>query len=219
MIKRLIFYILAIFILGFGIVLNTKAGLGVGSINTLPYALSRITPLSLGMATTLMYFVFVAGQTAIYRKIDAKVLLQIPFSYVMGVVIDFYDNLMDFRAETLPLSFLLLAAAIVCTAFGAYVTVTMDFIPNPADGMARAVGVALHKEFGQGKLIFDCVMISVTAAVSLIFAHKIIGIGIGTVLSALFIGKLIQFYGRKLGGYMNGVVEKSRNNDNSKYRG
>ncbi len=137
----------------------------------------------------------------------------------MGVVIDFYDNLMDFRAETLPLSFLLLAAAIVCTAFGAYVTVTMDFIPNPADGMARAVGVAFHKEFGQGKLIFDCVMISVTAAVSLIFAHKIIGIGIGTVLSALFIGKLIQFYGRKFGGYMNGVVEKSRNNDNSKYRG
>ena len=32
MIKRLLLYITAIFILGFGIVLNTKAGLGVGSI-------------------------------------------------------------------------------------------------------------------------------------------------------------------------------------------
>lgn len=210
MIKRLGLYIAAIFILGFGIVLNTKAGLGVGSINTFPYALSQITPLSLGMATTLMYFVFVAGQTAIYRKIDVKVLLQIPFSYVMGVVIDFYDNLMNFRAETLPASFLLLAVAIVSTAFGAYVTVTMDFIPNPADGMARAVGVAIHKEFGQGKLIFDCVMISVTAAVSLIFARKIIGIGIGTVLSALFIGKLILLFGKKFGGFMGGVLEESR---------
>lgn len=210
MIKRLGLYIAAIFILGFGIVLNTKAGLGVGSINTFPYALSQITPLSLGMATTLMYFVFVAGQTAIYRKIDVKVLLQIPFSYVMGVVIDFYDNLMNFRAETLPASFLLLAVAIVCTAFGAYVTVTMDFIPNPADGMARAVGVAIHKEFGQGKLIFDCVMISVTAAISLIFARKIIGIGIGTVLSALFIGKLILQFGKKFGGFMGGVLEESR---------
>lgn len=210
MIKRLGLYVAAIFILGFGIVLNTKAGLGVGSINTLPYALSRITPLSLGMATTLMYFVFVAGQTAIYRKIDVKVLLQIPFSYVMGLVIDFYDNLMDFRAQTLPVSFLLLAVAIVCTAFGAYVTVTMDFIPNPADGMARAVGAAFHKEFGQGKLIFDCVMISVTAVISLVFARRIIGIGVGTVLSAIFIGKLIQLFGRRLGGYMSGVVEKSR---------
>ncbi len=210
MIKRLMLYIAAIFILGFGIVLNTKAGLGVGSINTLPYAVSRITPLSLGTATTFMYFVFVAGQTAVYRKINAKVLLQIPFSYVMGVVIDFYDNLMDFQARTLPVSFLLLAAAIVCTAFGAYATVTMDFIPNPADGMAKAVSVALRKEFGQGKLIFDCVMILATAAVSLAFAGKIIGIGIGTVLSAIFIGKLIGVFGRRIGGYMNGVVERSR---------
>lgn len=128
----------------------------------------------------------------------------------MGLVIDFYDNLMDFRAQTLPVSFLLLAVAIVCTAFGAYVTVTMDFIPNPADGMARAVGVALHREFGQGKLIFDCVMISVTAVISLVFARRIIGIGVGTVLSAIFIGKLIQLFGRRLGGYMSGVVEKSR---------
>lgn len=210
MIKRLGLYTAAIFILGFGIVLNTKAGLGVGSINTLPYAVSRITSLSLGMATTLMYFVFVAGQTAVYRKIDVKVLLQIPFSYVMGMVIDFYDNLMDFEAESLTAGFLMLAAAIVCTAFGAYVMVTMDFIPNPADGMARAVGVALHKEFGQGKLIFDCAMILTTAAVSLIFARRIIGIGIGTVLSALFIGRLIQLFGRRLGAYMNDVVEKSR---------
>ncbi len=187
-----------------------KSGAGVGSINTLPYAVSRITPLSLGTATTFMYFVFVAGQTAVYRKINAKVLLQIPFSYVMGVVIDFYDKLMDFQAQTLPVSFLLLAAAIVCTAFGAYATVTMDFIPNPADGMAKAVSVALRKEFGQGKLIFDCVMILATAAVSLAFAGKIIGIGIGTVLSAIFIGKLIGVFGRRIGGYMNGVVERSR---------
>ena len=210
MAKRAGLYILAIFILGFGIVLNTKAGLGVGSINTLPYALSQITPLSLGMATTLMYFVFVAGQTAIYRKIDAKVLLQIPFSYVMGMIIDFYDNLMNFKADLLPVSFLLLFAAIICTAFGAYVMVTMDFIPNPADGMARAVGVAIHKEFGQGKLVFDCVMITVTAVVSLVFAHKIIGIGVGTVLSAIFIGRLIQRYGHWFGAYMDKVMEESR---------
>lgn len=201
---------MAVFVLGFGIVLNTKAGLGVGSINTFPYAVSEITPLSLGTATTLLYFVFVIAQMSIYRKMDIKILLQIPFSYVMGLIIDFYDELLDFTVENFVLKLLVLAAAIVMTAIGAYIMVTMEIIPNPADGMARAVGYALHKEFGQGKLIFDCVMILITAVISLLSAGRIIGIGLGTVLSALFIGRLIGLLGRIFGARMTTILEKSR---------
>lgn len=208
--KRFGLYGTAVFLLGFGIVLNTKAGLGVGSINTFPYAVSEITPLTLGMSTTLLYFVFVIAQMFIYRKMDIKILLQIPFSYVMGLIIDFYDGLLDFTVENFVLKLAVLAAAIVMTAIGAYVMVTMELIPNPADGMARAVGYDMHKEFGQGKLIFDCVMILVTAAISLLFAGRIIGIGLGTVLSALFIGRLIGLLGRIFGDRMKIVLEKSR---------
>lgn len=210
MIKRFGLYGMAVFLLGFGIVLNTKAGLGVGSINTFPYAVSEITPLSLGMATTLLYFVFVIAQMFIYRKMDIKILLQIPFSYVMGLIIDFYDGLLDFTVESFALKLVVLAAAIVITAVGAYIMVTMEIIPNPADGMARAVGYAVHKEFGQGKLIFDCVMILITAVISLLFAGRIIGIGLGTVLSALFIGRLIGLLGRIFGARMTAILEKSR---------
>lgn len=182
----------------------------MGSINTFPYAVSEITPLSLGMATTLLYFVFVIAQMFIYRKMDIKILLQIPFSYVMGLIIDFYDELLDFTVESFVLKLVVLAAAIVMTAIGAYIMVTMEIIPNPADGMARAVGYALHKEFGQGKLIFDCVMILITVVISLLFAGRIIGIGLGTVLSALFIGRLIGLLGRIFGARMTTILEKSR---------
>lgn len=210
MAKRLGLYGMAVFILGFGIVLNTKAGLGVGSINTFPYAVSEITPLSLGMSTTLLYFVFVIAQMFIYRKIDIKILLQIPFSYVMGLIIDFYNELLDFTVEGLGLKLTVLAAAIVVTAIGAYAMVAMEIIPNPADGMARAVGYVMHKEFGEGKLIFDCMMILLTAVISLLFAGKIIGIGLGTVLSALFIGRLIGLFGRIFGAHMKVILEESR---------
>ncbi len=209
-IKRFGLYLAAVFVLGFGIVLNTKAGLGVGSINTFPYAVSQITPLSLGMATTLLYFVFVAAQIGIYRKAEVKILLQIPFSYVMGLVIDFYNGWMDFTVEGLPLQLAALAAAIAATAVGAFLMVAMELVPNPADGMARAAGYVMHKEFGEGKLIFDCGMILITAVVSLVFAHKIIGIGIGTVMSALFIGRLIKFLGKVFGGKTARIVEASR---------
>lgn len=210
MIKRFLLYILGVLLLGFSIVLNTKAGLGVGSINTFPFAVSQITPLTLGMVTTLLYIVFVAMELILYRKMDVKVLLQIPFSYIMGYIIDFYDNIMDFEVHSLPAGLLVLAIAIVCTALAAYVIVTMDLVPNPADGIVRALGVALHKEFGETKLMFDCTMIAVTALTSLVFAHRIIGIGLGTVLSALFIGRMIQVYSRILNPYLTRVLEESR---------
>lgn len=58
MAKRLGLYFLGILILGFGIVLNTKTGLGVAAINSVPFGISEMTNLSLGMATTLFYILF-----------------------------------------------------------------------------------------------------------------------------------------------------------------
>lgn len=50
----------------------------------------------------------------------------------------------------------------------------------------------------------------------LLYITAIFILGFGIVLntkaglSAIFIGKLIGMFGRRLGGYMNGVVERSR---------
>lgn len=156
MAKRLGLYFLGILILGFGIVLNTKTGLGVAAINSVPFGISEMTNLSLGMATTILYIIFVGVQLLIYQKLDFKVLLQIPFSYFMGYVLDFYNNLLNFTVTSLPVALVLLAIAILATALGAYVVVTLDLIPNPADGMVKALSQVIDKEFGKTKLLFDC---------------------------------------------------------------
>ena len=210
MIKRFVLYILGILCLGFGIVLNTKAGLGISPINTVPYAVSEITVLTLGQVTTLLYFVFVVIQLMICRKKDIKVLLQIPFSYVMGAVIDFYNNLLNFQADSFTVGLLMVAFAIIVTAFGAYLIVSMELVPNPADEMTQALGKILHKEFGEAKLIFDFLMIGITVIITLVFAGKLIGIGIGTVLSALFIGRMIQIFSHYFQSYLRSIVAKSR---------
>ena len=116
MAKRLGLYFLGILILGFGIVLNTKTGLGVAAINSVPFGISEMTNLSLGMATTILYIIFVGVQLLIYQKLDFKVLLQIPFSYFMGYVLDFYNNLLNFTVTSLPVALVLLAIAILATA-------------------------------------------------------------------------------------------------------
>ena len=210
MAKRLGLYFLGILILGFGIVLNTKTGLGVAAINSVPFGISEMTNLSLGMATTILYIIFVGVQLLIYQKLDFKVLLQIPFSYFMGYVLDFYNNLLNFTVTSLPVALVLLAIAILATALGAYVVVTLDLIPNPADGMVKALSQVIDKEFGKTKLLFDCGMMFVTIITTYCLAGKIIGIGIGTILSAGFIGQIIVIYNRYFTKHLTLIVENSR---------
>lgn len=210
MVKRLGLYFLGILVLGFGIVLNTKTGLGVAAINSVPYGISEMTNLSLGTVTTILYIIFVVIQIMIYRKIDFKVILQIPFSYFMGYVIDFYDSLLNFTIVSLPIAFILLGMAIVATALGAYVVVTLDLIPNPADGMVKALSQVINKEFGKTKLLFDCTMMIFTIMITYVFSGSVIGIGVGTVLSAGLIGQIIVIYNRYFTKHLNLIVENSR---------
>lgn len=210
MVKRLGLYFLGILVLGFGIVLNTKTGLGVAAINSVPYGISEMTSLSLGTVTTILYIIFVVIQIMIYRKIDFKVILQIPFSYFMGYVIDFYDSLLNFTIVSLPIAFILLGMAIVATALGAYVVVTLDLIPNPADGMVKALSQVINKEFGKTKLLFDCTMMIFTIMITYVFSGSVIGIGVGTVLSAGLIGQIIVIYNRYFTKHLNLIVENSR---------
>lgn len=218
MVKRCIVYIFGILILGFGIVLNTKTGLGVAAINSVPYGLSQMTNLTLGNWTTILYIGFIILQIIIYKKCNLKVLLQFPFSYLMGMILDFYDQLFNFPPQNMIISIVLLFIAIVLIALGAYLVVAMDFVPNPADGMVNALSYLIHKDFGQMKWMFDCLMMTITIIMTLIISGHVIGIGIGTVLSALLIGRVIQLYAKLFGQKLDQIVLSSqtkRNNEQS----
>lgn len=218
MVKRCIVYIFGILVLGFGIVLNTKTGLGVAAINSVPYGLSQMTNLTLGNWTTILYIGFIILQIIIYKKCNLKVLLQFPFSYLMGMILDFYDQLFNFPPQNMIISIVLLFIAIVLIALGAYLVVAMDFVPNPADGMVNALSYLIHKDFGQMKWMFDCLMMTITIIMTLIISGHVIGIGIGTVLSALLIARVIQLYAKLFGQKLDQIVLSSqtkRNNEQS----
>ena len=72
---RLPVYLAGMVILCFGIVLNTKTGMGVAAINSVPYSVSRITGLTLGTCTFILYFIFIIAQLIIRRSFSLKIIL------------------------------------------------------------------------------------------------------------------------------------------------
>ena len=91
--KRYVYYFLGMNILVLGITCNTLSHLGVGAFSTLPFAISSLSALTFGQANIIFYLLFVFLQIVIERKISVKFVLEIPFSFIFGFLIDFYQYL------------------------------------------------------------------------------------------------------------------------------
>ena len=70
----------------------------------------------------------------------------------------------------------------------------MRLIPNPGDGIVQAISDTIHKSVGFTKNCFDLFNIALAVTISFLFAGHPEGIGIGTVLAVIGVGRVISFF-------------------------
>ena len=80
---RIPVYLSGMVLLCFGIVLNTKTGLGVAAINSVPYCVSQLTGLTLGTCTIILYFLFILVEMLLRKKLELKIILQLPMTLLV----------------------------------------------------------------------------------------------------------------------------------------
>lgn len=73
-------------------------------------------------------------------------------------------------------------------------SLNMRLIPNPGDGIVQAIADHMSKSVGLVKNIFDLCCITVTACIGLIFSGHLIGIGIGTILAMIGVGRTMAVF-------------------------
>jgi uncharacterized membrane protein YczE len=191
---RMASYVIGLNVLAAGIVLNTRSRLGVAAFTSSAYVFSSICAISLGMATALIYLVLVALELILLHKAEPAVLLQAPFSFAFGFVVDAYDALIPSGDLSLAAQLALLMAAILCTAIGVTLSVRADFVVAPPDGMVQTLSRVSGHDYGLVKNLFDLTMIGVTLVMCLGTGSPLYGLGVGTVLSALLNGRLIRLF-------------------------
>ncbi len=204
---RGIFYAVGLLVLALGISLNTKTALGVSAIISVSYSISTITGTNFGNMTLALYSVFVLAEILIHWHLKQKKtilldLLQLPLSLVFTRFLNVFDAVLpDFKTDlagsfagTMPGRILFLLVAILCTGVGAAMSLNMRLIPNPGDGIVQALSDLSGKGVGITKNVFDLCNICFTLCVSFLFAGKPIGIGLGTVLSMIGVGRVIAAF-------------------------
>lgn len=202
-IARAVIYFLGLVILAAGITMNTKTGLGVSTIISVPFAVSTIWDVNFSLVTFVVYALFVVIEIAIKGKNSTLFdWLQLPFSVVFSLLLNLFSKLLSFSFSHIWQNALYLAAAIICTAVGMSMMIAMKLVPNPADGLAQAIGGAFGKDMGFGKNILDISCVVIACIIGLVFSRSIIGIGIGTLAAMLLVGRCVAVFDRLFRGKM-----------------
>ena len=207
---RGLFYLMGLLILALGITLNTKTGLGVSPIISVSFSISTIWHFNFGNTTLVLYALFVVVEMILHtiRSLHARQseglplehanqmnlklvlfmdILQFPLSLIFtrflnifsGMIPDLWTTYPDSFAGSFPGRILFLIIAIILTGVGAAMSLNMRIIP---------------KSVGFTKNCFDLFNICLTISVGLIFAHHLVGIGIGTVLAVIGVGRAIAAF-------------------------
>ncbi len=220
-IMRVIFYVAGLLVLALGIILNTKSGLGVSPIISVSYSISTILNINFGNMTFVLYGIFVvlevilqiikyvrmpkkmskqdneALEPAIHKSIYLVILmdiLQLPLSLVFTRFMNLFSAWIPAPSENVIAQFACLLGRIIFTGIGAAMSLNMRIIPNPGDGIVQAIADCIGKPVGFTKNCFDLFNICITIGVGLIFAHRLIGVGIGTVIAVLGVGRVIALF-------------------------
>lgn len=97
---------------------------------------------------------------------------------------------------------IVLFAALVLTGVGAAMSLNMRIIPNPGDGIVQTIADFCGKGVGITKNCFDIFNVLLTTSIGLILAGHLVGIGVGTILSMIGVGRVIAvfnyFFGEKM---------------------
>lgn len=198
-IERLVWFSAGILINSFGIVLITKGALGTSQISSIPYVLSLQLPsISFGMFSFIMNMVYIVLQALLLRRQFKPIqLLQIVVNVVFSASIDVFMAMLSFYAPQQLFTRVLSAiAGCIVLAFGISVEVVPDLIMVPGEGIVAAISKVSGRRFGSVKVMFDVTLILIAALLSWLFFGNIVGVGVGTLLSAVSVGQFVNLINR-----------------------
>lgn len=200
--RRLFLLVVGLAVMALGIALSVRSDLGTTTISSLPYVLSLISPLTLGVATILVNLGLVALQILILRRRFAPVqLLQVPVLLVFGL----FNDIALWATAWVGHSaywqqWLLVLAGIVLLAVGICFQISADTVMLAGEAtvltisreLSRKFGARKYFVFGYVKIALDLILVASAAALALAYLGELVGVREGTLAAAFLIGYVVK---------------------------
>lgn len=200
--KRLLVYLAGLYLMAIGVVFSARSNLGVSPVGSLANVLYQIgldcgAPawVNLGNCTTAVYCLYILTELLILRR-DFKpaMLLQLVASLLFGQLVNLATAMMAFLPApgSYPMALLYLLCSVPLVAAGVMLYLSPNILPTPGEGMSLAISKKTGWVVGSSKTLFDCSLVVISAATSLIYFHRLVGVREGTVICALLVGFVMR---------------------------
>lgn len=187
-VKQIILFVIGLFIMGLGIVLIKKANLGLSPISAIPAAVSNIAPLTFGNVTIIFQCCCFAAIMLATKKLTWKRAIILPVGFGIGYILDLYNFLLHFDNAPIWGKLIICMLGIMCTALGIVIIKRAEFVLPAADELWFVLSQKYNRKVSQLKTAGDIAWVVITVIIEVIAIHKVVSVGIGTVLSMLLTG-------------------------------
>ncbi|WP_121664443.1 YczE/YyaS/YitT family protein [Metabacillus litoralis] len=188
---RILFYLIGLFLMGFGVTLTIKADLGAGAWDALNVGLSNVIGLTVGSWVIIIGVILIFINALIVR--GKPKFLAVVTILLIGFSVDFWLIVVmsNVHLSTLLLQVISLIAGIILISIGVAMYLQTKFPANPIDQLMISLHERFHLNFMIAKTIGE-----VTA---LILAFILQGpIGVGTIIITFLIGPMIQWINKPM---------------------
>lgn len=185
-----------------GVAISVKSDLGVTPISSIPYTMTVVTGMDLGIATMIFSVLMVLLQILLLRKQYKLInLLQIPVGILFGAFLTLGGKLMSFMPNptNFTLQFIIMLISTVFVALGVFLYVPAGFIPLAPEGFLLAASKITKIKFPTVKVICDVAMVVISLVTCLVAIHSLGSVGIGTIVAALLVGTEVKLMTKFLG--------------------
>lgn len=190
---------IVILINSFGVVLMLDSGAGISAISSVPYAFSESFPvLTLGTWTYIFQGILVAVLMILRKKFVPTYLFSFVVGFAFSKMLDVYKTALAGLTMGIgyQIVYFIVSYLVICLGIALSNRCGLPIIPT--DLFPREMADILNVPYSRVKITFDVTCLAVTAGLTFCFLGHIKGLGIGTILAAFTMGKVIGMIGNIL---------------------
>lgn len=212
-IKRLCLYVAGLFFLSLGVSFSIQANMGVSPVSSLAYAFTLASGISVGVMTVVANIIFIIVQVILSKKFNLKEsFVQLIITFLFG----FYMDLTLFLVRLLPTPetfmmrwvFLIISLFVISVGLLGYFNAKFPLMPY--DELTYVISERFKMQFSNAKITSDLLNVGIAGLIGIITIQSLGSIGIGTLVAAYFIGKIVGWLMKHYQNYLVQWVNKNK---------
>ena len=186
--------IIAVIINSCGVALMLHSGAGISAISSVPFAFSELFPqLTLGTWTYIFQGVLVFSLMVLRKRFIPSYLFSFVVGFAFGEMLDVHQLWITTLPQTIPLRVIYFIA--ISNRCGLPIIPT-DLFPRELEDITKV-------KYSKIKIAYDVICLTITAILTGFGLGHIDGLGIGTVLAAFTMGKVVGLIGELMDKHIN----------------